>query len=521
MSAGSLDADRRWNTLVSLATLGTGRATLPSEGIWPDEPMVPAGASSGAALLRMAAANHLWRLAGTRASPVQSPERDRAPAVSGRLMTEAAAWRLARMLAGEALDLVPEWFECAMAARRVLPPHWLPVVLPVLDSLQRQRYAPVLGARAAWLAAQKPEWSAALPEGERSEDVWATGALGARAIVLALERRKDPARAREWVEQSWSRESAEARAAFVDALRTGLSLDDEPLLERALDDSRKSVRTAAAECLSRLPGSSYSARAIERVRPHIQFHAKGGILGRFAGPSLEVRLPDALEPAALRDGIDAKPPAKRAIGERAWWLMQMVARVPPSFWTSACACDATAFVRAASSSEYGADLIRALIEATLRHPADDWIAALSTESLPDIDKADASARLHERAALLNAATSQARERAMSALVRELGAERFDSVLVVFSRIEEGWGPEATQAACTVLAAVARRDKQQWSRPRHTLAFWGLRADLDTASSLLPPLLDSLPAEASWRKAIEALNDTIAVRMSMREELLRD
>ena len=49
---------------------------------------------------------------------------------------------------------------------------------------------------------------------------------------------------------SWATESAKDRAALLDALTTGLSLADEELLERALDDSSRVVRQRAAGLLA-------------------------------------------------------------------------------------------------------------------------------------------------------------------------------------------------------------------------------------------------------------------------------
>src|SRR5215207_2123584 len=56
-----------------------------------------------------------------------------------------------------------------------------------------------------------------------------------------------------------------SRNAERDNRETGLSGDDEPFLERALDDKSKGVRTTAARLLSRLPTSAYATRAVARA----------------------------------------------------------------------------------------------------------------------------------------------------------------------------------------------------------------------------------------------------------------
>ncbi len=61
------------------------------------------------------------------------------------MVSENAMWRLARMLTGDHRDLVPEWLSLAAQAGRVLPRHWLPVVLNGLQPKEREVASAVLG----------------------------------------------------------------------------------------------------------------------------------------------------------------------------------------------------------------------------------------------------------------------------------------------------------------------------------------------------------------------------------------
>ena len=71
--------------------------------------------------------------------------------------------------------------------------------------------------------------------------------------------------------ESWAGESAAARLAFLPLLAERLSVEDEPLLERALRDRRKDVRQTALGLIRRLPDSDFarrwSGRARQIVRP--------------------------------------------------------------------------------------------------------------------------------------------------------------------------------------------------------------------------------------------------------------
>src|SRR5690348_15856749 len=92
---------------------------------------------------------------------------------------------------------------------------------------------------------------------------------------------------------------------FVAMLAFGLSLADEPFLERALDDRRKEVRQQAAGLLVRLPSSALAARMLDRARDLITL-GTSTILHR---PRIDVTPPDEADVAMIRDGVNPKPPA--------------------------------------------------------------------------------------------------------------------------------------------------------------------------------------------------------------------
>src|SRR5579884_209715 len=98
-----------WNSLIAIATLGTQRgAPVSAEKLWPSADLKPPPGPAERALLRTAAANHLWQLAGVRIAPAQLGVPDIAPVTNAPLVSESAVWRLACMLAGEHRDLVSE-----------------------------------------------------------------------------------------------------------------------------------------------------------------------------------------------------------------------------------------------------------------------------------------------------------------------------------------------------------------------------------------------------------------------------
>jgi hypothetical protein len=507
-----------WEKLTSVVTLGTARAPVQIESLWPDPSIAHPSDSVEHSLLRVAAATYLWQAAGARAAPQsqasQRPPFEAAPSTQAK---ETAAWRLARMINGEHADLVSEWLAAARESSLVLPPQWLPVVLDALSPELREQFSEVLGPIGAWLASQDPRWAFRPASNEPSEERWTTGSLAERSAELKNLRATDPARAREWLQASWASDPPEAREQFLAILLVGLTSADEPFLEHALDDKRKGVRTAAVECLSRLANSAHAKRNLARLAPLIELEPKKtGLLSGLRRRKLEVRLPDAPDKAAQRDGVELKPPAARKIGERVFWLTQMVAMAPPQYWTEHFDCDAPTFIGAALATDFGPELLNALTDAVARHPNPEWLDALNAAWLES--KADAGPIIQAISVLLKAAHSGQRMQLLEAQIRTLGVARFDIALGLLQTVDTSWSAALTRLALEQLREVSQRQRQQWSLPRNTLDDWARRCDVEIAMSMLSALLDACPADSPWRNALEQMNDTVEFRTAMLKEL---
>jgi hypothetical protein len=309
-----------WPDLLASALVGTDRR--PPTGV--------AGGDPATGLLDAAAALALARRAGQRPvtgvpAPVPPPA-DPAPTASA-----AAARRLNRLLETTIFDadtrseLLVEWLRTAADRGVRVPGEQLPTLIEL--ALRRRELRPLVvaagGTRVGWLAAQYP--GGRFLTGEPDPDLadrnrWELGTISQRVEHLTAARRADPAAARELLVAGWAGESPDDRAALLGTLATGLSLGDEEFLEAALDDRRREVRGVALDLLGRLPGSAYQGRMISRARAYLQ--AEGG--------ALTVAPPRQCDPDMQRDGVSPRPPA--GVGERTWWLEEVLARTPLSTW---------------------------------------------------------------------------------------------------------------------------------------------------------------------------------------------
>jgi hypothetical protein len=333
-----------------------------------------------AALLDAAALMTVAQRAGFRpqqgiADPPPSPA-DAAPELSPRAeraLRQLGGAHLAPGFAAGDKELLADLLTAAAAAGYVASPPLLPDLLDaaVRTVALRPAVTDMLGPRGRWLAAYRPDWqrvvaaaptkttatvaaaaavtpTGAAPTGPAATgpaatgpaatgpaatgpaatgpETWRTGSRAERQAYLAALRERDPQAGRTLLAADWARLSADERAALLAVLAGGLSADDEEFLDGVLDDRAGGVSVIAQRLLTRLPGSRFGQRAIDRATAVIRLELPG------RRRSLAVTRPANPDAAAVRDGIDGRPPSP-SIGVGAWLLTQLIAAVPLASWT--------------------------------------------------------------------------------------------------------------------------------------------------------------------------------------------
>jgi uncharacterized protein DUF5691 len=333
------------------------------------------------ALLGAAALVSLYERAGTLPLKDTPPMPEACEPGDSPRCGELAAVHLAMMLRGEYQEHLPEWLAASASVGLRAPEELLPQLLELgrMREWLREEIAPVLGARGRWLQAQNASWDFAVDG--LDETLWETGRLDQRIMFLGALRKRDAARARELLTSNWEKESPKDRSGLLLMFKKGLSLDDEAFLELALDDKRKEVRQAAADLLASLPGSALSNRMFERARPLLTFK-----LSRLRRREIEIRLPEKCDKAMQRDGVEPKP-ALRGVGEKAWWLQQMLGLIPPKVWSQESGWKAGELIEAANKSEWKDVLLDGWSAAAARSRDAEWADALLVETFEKMDAA--------------------------------------------------------------------------------------------------------------------------------------
>ena len=306
-------------TLTTAALLGTARATPAFDSLHTAD---AADATIGTAehrLLAAAALESVFLTGGTLPTPYPRP--GVAPDDTRPELPPAATERLLGLLTVGS-DLLDEWF---YAAKRFKAPGELIVDLldkAATNSAHRMALTALAGQRGQWVAAQNPRWAPLVDPDLGDDDVWLHGTPARRRSWFQNLRGADPAAASARLAEVWTSENAATRLALIEALSPGLGSHDEQLLERALDDRSGRVREVAIRFLRRLPDSAFGRRMSQRVHEWV----------RVDGSILCISLPDTLDAAAVRDGLDARGPSRLGTVEthRTWSLAASASRPCPA-----------------------------------------------------------------------------------------------------------------------------------------------------------------------------------------------
>ncbi|HEX7865692.1 MAG TPA: DUF5691 domain-containing protein, partial [Variovorax sp.] len=153
---------------------------------------------------------------------------------------------------------------------------------------------------------------------------------------------------------------------LLGALAENLGPDDEALLDAQLKDRARDVRQAAVELLQRLPGSAHAGRIAAFLSP----------LLKQEGGAWRIDAPEAADPRWKDDAIDPARPAHEGLGDRAWWLYQLVRQAPLSWWTARIGLTPSALLDWAARGDWKDALLRGWNDAVLAAPDFDWCDAM-------------------------------------------------------------------------------------------------------------------------------------------------
>ena len=477
-------------------------------------------------LLLQAGTWSVYRQAGEMAAHIDDvPEP--APDETLPVCSQSIARLLHGMLLGEHENLLPTALCYLQEAHLRIPYELLPQALSARTMVLQSAVFPVLGERGIWLSQFNPAWSwvknflpladGALPDD--AETIWQEGSTGQRSEILRRLRAIDAAKGRVWLENVWKQEKAEARLELVKTLEVGLSSEDEPFLEKALDDRAASVKVAVPPMLARIPTSAFAQRMMSRA---------DAILTNDQG-KLKLKLPTTFDKTWLRDGIFEKP--QPGVGERSWWMVQIIGSGPPPHWEEQFGLAPTALIAMAETDKFGASLIEAWSRAAQLFDAQTWIEPLwDWWQKQSQKKKSGGITSNMRYELIKHMSAQRMESKVQYLMLDTSLQKNDDWETFLSELPVAWSSEFSQSYLEMLRqhvaslTLNIRNYYPYSDP------WF--SSLETAATRLPSTCFTaalaawpLPEDDGWQhqqwhEQLQTFMNTLRIRQQLQEELMK-
>lgn len=285
-----------------------------------------------------------------------------------------ATYFLERLLNQERPELLPEFLGVIARSGRRVPQEQLPPLLEQGAKVPRLRplIFPIVSEHGRRLAALNPAWHYAavdMTDWRSLRSHWQQADLNGRRALLTYLRDQDAANGRQLLESTWKSDPDATRRDLIRSLEKGLSMSDEPFLERALDDRDVTVRRKAAELLAALPDSRLCQRMITNA---------AGILAWTPCQTTQVsgRFPPTIIDPLVRDGVVRPEAAEPTTNERTRMLIHIVSAIPLAHWSAAWDVGPAAIVRGVQTSKWPRTLMTALATAALRQRNLEWAKLL-------------------------------------------------------------------------------------------------------------------------------------------------
>jgi hypothetical protein len=434
-----------------------------------------------------------------------SPQSDPCPPEKRPYLPAPAADYLKRILSGEFETTLPEFLGLAAQRGYLAPPEILPALLGLGKNDLRPLVLALAGQRGVWLAKYNPSWAYALPAA-REED-WETGKLEERFNLLEALRRENPGKALQLLQSRWGLEAGDGRALLMRVLAINLSPADEPFLENCLDDKRKEVRDFALNLLVRLPASRLVERNLGRLEALIQFKSK-----MLFKDSLDVNLPEKLDPGAKRDGISGAV-MRKSMGEKANWLAQMLSATPPACWSQKWKRSPDKLLGLALSSEWKEPLLLGWLLAAERSGDAEWAAALAEFTLRQSEARKVLAD-YDWGTMACLIPLEKLEGFAKSFITPLFNELDDKhpLLGLLEKVERPW---SAALARPVLSSLQRQAKSYNFRLMRALPLFALHVPVELAEEFSQGWPEST---AGWDAYIQSFIATMRFRKEMREAL---
>jgi len=316
-----------WNHIIQTAMLGTDKKQLTIGEL----PIAIADASNFITantnidreeqFLQLASLAVSYRQSGAQPLHQEGISLPLAPKEEKPYCNNKATAVLKDILDEESTPLLTIWLQHCSQQQQLAPPISLPALLDKANKHKaiRSLVERCMGKRGEWLCAFNTDWQFAA--GETDEERWQTGKPDQRRQVLEKVRAENPALGRQWLQDTWGQENANAKAELLKGLDVNLSEKDLEWLEGLTTEKSQRVKEETLNLLQKIPESGVVQLYWEVVQETVKLKKE------FLKTSLSIHLPVDVNETIYKAGITKSNKDQEVI-------YQLIANIPPHFWES-------------------------------------------------------------------------------------------------------------------------------------------------------------------------------------------
>ncbi|RMF02474.1 MAG: hypothetical protein D6772_03450, partial [Bacteroidetes bacterium] len=288
---------------------------------------------------------------------------------------------------------------------------------------------------------------------------------------------------------------------------------DEAFLSTQLGARRKEIRLVAADLLSRLPNSSYLQTLYQEARQIL----------RYAQQQWTLHLPKRVPSSAKNLGIETKG-SRQPGGLALNWLVQLLMRIPLSYWSQASQQVPTRILRSWLALPHGLALVQAAAASLLRHPDEEWTDALIGYWL-ETNNENLWRQPTAKKVLAQASATTFNDTLLPWLLQYGPLVPEDSLAAYWLSLgAHPWSPQLSRIIIEGFCDLVReRHTQHWDLYHYQRIFQAAAYQSDT--SIFSTLRQNWPSGGSglgrWSVEMEKLLQTLHFRLEMQKALADD
>lgn len=294
-----------------------------------------------------------------------------APAEEKPYCNKMAELALKDIISEQNIHLLKFWLQHCDERQQIIQPEIVPVLLAIGAEQKKLQLmiAACCGKRGEWLGTFNTAWN--FSSTQTGEELWQTGTPEQRKEILKKIRNTDPAKAREWVHQTWVQEDANTKTSFLDILADNIGEDDIPFLESLAAEKSKKVKERAMQLLKMIPSSAIVQMYEKALGAAIVLKKEKALLGMMSKTTLQCRLTESIDESLYQTGIDKLSNIKELTDDE-YICSQLVQAVPPSFWEKHLEMNPEQIIELFQKDTLGKKMIPALVNSITRFNDSRW-----------------------------------------------------------------------------------------------------------------------------------------------------